>query len=321
VPCGDLRFVGLVVKDTSLATSRHGFAGWSRNNCKLLVSRITVYIPLQTKHNKIRKLALVAFVPLLAAIVLPTAHRLPVSGSPSRYPRESESTGRYAASEFSFLRRLAHPPKTIPSAFTTSQVCTLPWNSPSPPKPGTHAAMREIDRLTIHQRASSHDARYTCSRALLGCRLRHTPLSKRTVEPDTSNVPRRSLPNDLLRYAGVCGDNQAIQFSGYADNICIALRAFDFRGVRVDGKHFVTALLQFAVHCIRRASRSPRYASDSDALSAKKVCYKRRHLRHRRLLSQIQPQRAFGSKAGGRQVKRVNEFGCRIPCAFQGCGF
>jgi hypothetical protein len=173
-------------------------------------------------------------------------------------------------------------------------------NSSPPAKPGTHAAMREINGLTIHQRASSHDARYTRSRALLRCRRRHTALSKRAVEPDTPEVPGGSLPNDLLRDAGVRGDNQAIELTGYAGKIWITLRAFDFRGVGVDRKHFVTGLAQFAVHRVRRASRPARYASDGDALSTEKVRNKRRHLRHGRLLGQIQPQCTVDSKHTGR---------------------
>lgn len=101
------------------------------------------------------------------------------------------------------------------------------WNSSSPAKPGTHAAMREINGLAIHQRAASHDARYAGSRAFLRCRGRDTPLAEGPVEPDTPNVPAGGLPNDLFRDVGVRGDDEAIQFTGYAGEVWIALCAFD----------------------------------------------------------------------------------------------
>jgi hypothetical protein len=144
-------------------------------------------------------------------------------------------------------------------------------NSATPAKPSAHAAMREIDGLTIHQRASAYDARYAGARALLRCSLRHAPLSKRPVEPDPPNIPRCGLPDNLLRNIGMRGDDQAIQFAGYAGKIRIALCAFDFPGVRVDGKHFVTGLSQLAEYSIRCAVPSARYARDSDALSTEKI--------------------------------------------------
>jgi hypothetical protein len=146
-----------------------------------------------------------------------------------------------------------------------------PWDFASPAKPGAHAAMREINGLTIHQRAAAHDARYAGARALLGGRCRDTSLAKGAVEPNAPDVPGGGLPNDLLRDVGVGGDDKAIQIAGYAGEVGIAFRAFHFRGVGVDGEHFVTGIAEFAVYGVRGASPPPRYASDGDTLSAEKV--------------------------------------------------
>ena len=121
----------------------------------------------------------------------------------------------------------------------------------SPAQPGAHAAMGEINGLTIHQRASSHDAGYASARALLRRCRRHTPLAKGAMEPDTLDIPGDGLANDLLRDARVGGDDEAIQITGYAGKVRIAFCAFDFGSVRVDGKHFVTGAAQFAEHWIR----------------------------------------------------------------------
>ena len=88
--------------------------------------------------------------------------------------------------------------------------------------------MCEINGLTIHQRAASHDAGYAGSRALLRCRHRHTPSAKGAVEPDTPDVAGGGLPNDLFRDAGMRGDDEAIQITGYAGKVRIAFYAFNF---------------------------------------------------------------------------------------------
>ena len=113
--------------------------------------------------------------------------------------------------------------------------------------------MREINGLAIHQRAAAHDAGYASARALLRCRLRHAPLAKGAMEPDTPDVPADSLPNDLLRDVGVRGDNEAIQITGYAGKVRIAFYAFDLGSIGVDRKHFVTGVAQFAEHGVRAA--------------------------------------------------------------------
>jgi len=182
----------------------------------------------------------------------------------------------------------------------------------SPAEPGAHAAMREINGLTIHQRAASHDARYASARALLRCRRRDAPLAKGAVEPDTPDVPVSGLPNDLLRDAGVRGDDEAIQITGYAGKVRIAFYACDFGGVRVNGKHFVTGVAQFAEHGVRGAIWPARYARDGDTLSAQKFRNERGQLSHRHLLRQIQPQRTLHSKhTGGTVVGAGAPCGCR----------
>ena len=162
--------------------------------------------------------------------------------------------------------------------------------------------MCEINGLTIHQRAAPYDAGYAGSRALLRCRRRYTPLAKRPVEPDTPNVPGRGLPNDLLRDAGVRGDDEAIQIAGYAGKVRITFYAFDFGSVGVDGKHFVTGLTQFAEHGVRGAISPARYASDGDTLSAQKVRDERGQWPHWHLLGQIQPHGTLRSKHSGKTV-------------------
>jgi len=91
------------------------------------------------------------------------------------------------------------------------------------------------------------------------------------MEPDALDVPRGGLLHDLFRDVGVRGDDEAIQIAGYARKVRIAFCALDFGSVRVDGKHFVTGLTQFAEHGVRGAISPARYASDGDALSAQKV--------------------------------------------------
>lgn len=167
--------------------------------------------------------------------------------------------------------------------------------------------MCEINGLTIHQRAASHDAGYASPRALLRCRRRHTPLAKRPVEPDTPDVSGRGLPNDLLRDAGMRGDDQAIQITGYAGKVRITFYAFDFGSVRVDGKHFVTRVAQFAEHGVRGAISPARDTSDGDTLSAQKVRNERGQWPHRDVLGQIQPLRTFRSKGTGRTVLGATE--------------
>ena len=159
----------------------------------------------------------------------------------------------------------------------------------SPAEPGAHAAMREIHGLAIHQGAASHDAGYAGVRALLRCRRGHTPLAKGAVEPNAPDVSRDGLPNDLLRDVGVRGDDEAIQIAGYAGKVWIAFCAFDFGCVRVDGKHFVTGVAQFAEDWVRGAIWPARYARDGDTLSAQKVGNERGQWPHRDLLRQIQP--------------------------------
>ena len=162
--------------------------------------------------------------------------------------------------------------------------------------------MREIDGLTIHQRAASHDAGYASARAFLRCRRRDAPLAKGAVEPDTPDVPADGLPNDLLRDVGVRGDDQAIQIAGYAGKVRIAFYAFDFGSVWVDGKHFVAGIAEFVVHAVRSGISPTRHARNGDTLSAQKIRDDRGQWPHEDLLGQIQPQRTFRSKHTGRIV-------------------
>jgi hypothetical protein len=124
------------------------------------------------------------------------------------------------------------------------------------------------------------------------------------VEPDTPDVSGGGLPNDLLRDVGVRGDDEAIEIAGYAGKVRIALHAFDFGSVRVDGKHFITGVAQFAEHWVRGAIWPARYARDGDTLSAEKVGNERGQWPHGDLLRQIQPRRAFRNKHTGRRVAR-----------------
>jgi len=103
------------------------------------------------------------------------------------------------------------------------------------------------------------------------------------MEPDSPNVPARGLPHDLFRDIGMRGDDHAIQLSGNAGQVWIALRAFNFGGIWVYGKRFVTALAKFGEHGVRGAVSPARHASDGDALSAQKVRNECRNLRHQRL--------------------------------------
>ena len=173
-----------------------------------------------------------------------------------------------------------------------------------PAEPGAHAAMCKINGLAIHQRAASYDAGDTSARALLRCRRRHAPLAKGAVEPNAPDVPGGGLPNDLLGDVGVRGDDQAIQIAGYAGKVRIALYAFDFGSVGVDGKHFVTGVAQFVVHAVRGGISPARYARDGDTLSAQKIRDDRGEWPHGNLLGQIQSQRTFRSKHTGRIVVR-----------------
>jgi len=91
------------------------------------------------------------------------------------------------------------------------------------------------------------------------------------VEPDAPDVSGGGLPNDLLRDVGMGGDDEAIQIAGYAGEVGIACCAFHFRGVRVNGEHFVTGVAKFAVYAVRGSISPARYASDGDTLSAEKV--------------------------------------------------
>lgn len=175
-------------------------------------------------------------------------------------------------------------------------------NFSGPAKPGAHAAMREINGLTIHQRASSHDAGYACARALLRCRRRHASLAKGAVEPDTPDVPGDGLPHDLLRDVGVRGDDEAIQIAGYAGKVRIAVYAFDLGSVGVDGEHFVAGIAQFAEHWVRGAIWPARYARDGDTLCAEKVRDEHGQWPHEDLLGQIQTQRTIHGKHTGRMV-------------------
>ena len=99
----------------------------------------------------------------------------------------------------------------------------LAGNFSCPTEPGAHATMCEINGLTIHQRAASDDTGYAGARALLRGRCRHAPLAKRAVEPNAPDVPGGGLPNDLLCDIGVRGDDEAIQITGYAGKVRIAL--------------------------------------------------------------------------------------------------
>jgi hypothetical protein len=120
------------------------------------------------------------------------------------------------------------------------------------------------------------------------------------VEPDTPDVSGGGLPNDLLRDAGMRGDDEAIQITGYAGKVRITFYAFDFGSVRVDGKHFVAGLAQFAEHGVRGAISPARNASDGDTLSAQKVRDECGQWPHRHYLSPIQPH-------GTRRIKRAGE--------------
>jgi hypothetical protein len=122
------------------------------------------------------------------------------------------------------------------------------------------------------------------------------------VEPNAPDVPGGGLPNDLLCDIGVRGDDEAIQITGYAGKVRIAFYAFDFGGVRVDGKHFVTGIAQFVEHGVRGGISPARYARDGDTLSAEKVRNERGQWPHGDLLREIQPQRAFRSKDTGRMI-------------------
>jgi hypothetical protein len=102
------------------------------------------------------------------------------------------------------------------------------WKSSSPTKPSSHAAMPEINGLTIHQRASPYDARNAMSPALLHCRRRHTSVTKGSMKPNTTHLPLDGLPHDLRRHAGMRGDHDAIKIAGYAAKVWIAPCAFHF---------------------------------------------------------------------------------------------
>ncbi len=131
--------------------------------------------------------------------------------------------------------------------------------------------MREINGLTIHQRAAAHDAGYASARALLRCLRRDAPLAKGAVEPDALDVPGGGLPNDLLRNAGVRGDDEAIQITGYAGEVWIAFYAFHFGSVGVDGEHFVAGLAEFVEYGVRGGISPARNTRNGDTLCAQKV--------------------------------------------------
>ena len=117
--------------------------------------------------------------------------------------------------------------------------------------------------------------------------------------PDVSGD---GLPNDLLGNAGMRGDDQAIQITGYAGKVRITFYVFDFGSVRVDGKQFVAGLAQFAEHGVRGAISPARNASDGDSLSAQKVRNERGQWPHRNVLGQIQPHGTLRGKHTGRRV-------------------
>jgi len=156
--------------------------------------------------------------------------------------------------------------------------------------------MREIDGLAIHQRASANDAGYAGLSAGLRCGRRHAPLAKGAVEPDTLDVAGGGLAHDLLRDVGVRGDDESIQIAGNAGKVGIALYAFDFGSVWVDGKHFVTGVAEFAEHGVCCGISPARDTSDSNTFSAQKIRNERRQLTHGHHLSQIQPHATLHSK-------------------------
>jgi hypothetical protein len=128
--------------------------------------------------------------------------------------------------------------------------------------------MAEVDRLAVHERATSDNASNAASLALADRPLGNTALPKGAMEPDPTDSALGALTNQIDRDVRVGGYNNAVNGFRNGSEIRIASRAFDFAGVRIEREHLVPGVAQLAVDSVGWLPRFPGYASYSDALAA-----------------------------------------------------
>jgi hypothetical protein len=103
----------------------------------------------------------------------------------------------------------------------------LSSNAPSPTEPPAHAPMPEVNRLAVHQRASTDNALDAMRCALSDGGVRHAPTTEGSMKPDARDLPFDGLTHHVDRHVGMRCDHDAIQFSGHALEIRKAPGAFD----------------------------------------------------------------------------------------------
>lgn len=144
-------------------------------------------------------------------------------------------------------------------------------NAPPPSEPPPHAAMSEVDRLAVHERATADDALDAASFAFSDRFFGHAALAERPMQPHSADPALATLTHELDGDGGMCGDHDAVDRPGNGAEVRITPRAFDLGGTRVDRERFVPRVPQFSIDGVRGLSRLSRHASNGDAPSTEEL--------------------------------------------------
>jgi hypothetical protein len=146
------------------------------------------------------------------------------------------------------------------------------WNAASPLKPPFHALVSEIDRFTEHERAASNDALDAVCLARSNGLLRNAAISKGSMEPDSRHTVVTTLSYDLNRNIRPRRNHDTVKGPLDGSHVAITSSVLDLRGIRVDRKHVIANIPQFAEHGVCGLVRIARDARYSYPLSTKKPC-------------------------------------------------